>query len=322
MSEQLPTIATTNLALIPHREAVTRSADDHSDFVAMSGYDGIEFHPLRSRFRMQVERNPEDFDDLITSYHQSFRAETPRTLANCALRGDWAELRRCLPASGLLPRVDTSLDVLAGIQSRQPNKKPLVVYPNTVSDEWPPVDFSQYTRIFSGLLVQPTPELAREWGIVTSEPKLAMAALKQQLASRRMSVCLDLDHWSTRSTDAAGLPPLEVACSQLAMDGLIQEVHIGPNRTDLGSNSATQLKAILAGSLARTRLGDQLQAIKESVPDGRFPYTVIEMTSDQALAGLNPAARTGKSNWEQDLLSIHRDVVLALRSFITTSRVA
>jgi hypothetical protein len=304
-------IVTTNLAL-DNADSLRRSATGYQDLRAATGYDGMEFHPLRSYLRLQLSRGNPEAHALIISYHQSFRGESLARMAQLALRGDIAELARCAPAFGVLPRRDKSIDDLARLQARVTEQKPIVVFPNSSTGNLPPVDFDKYRDTFDGLLVQPTPELFTDWDIATNDPRLATTRLARQLGHRGLGLCLDFAHWMSKSKDGQKLPNWEDAFPLLARPGLIDEIHIGPNRNDvLPDQDGRQLRQILDGNGQSTVIGRQIQAVRENLPEGQpFPYTVIEMTAHQARQAFNvtPDAQNG----EHDLIvSALKEMIVA-----------
>jgi hypothetical protein len=256
--------------------------------------------------------------ELVTSYHQSFRGESVKQMARFVLQGNMAELVRCGPAFGAFPREDRSMDILSRVQARDSVRKPIVVFPNRQTSSLPPIEFENYADKFSKLLIQPNPQFFAERGIATDEPAEAIETLAWHLGVLGLGICLDLEHWDEKTTSGLRSPHWEDAFPLLASRGLINEIHIGPNRTDiLPDNSGTELRNILAGNGLKTTIGEQLTIIKDNLPENStFPYTVIEMTAPQAQQAYEQPLTARGSNSESDLLHIHRNLVIAVRQMV------
>jgi hypothetical protein len=328
---QDPQVLVTNYSQLPE-DTIRWSAEQYAVYCEQVGADGIEFSPVRSAFMREALRGtPGDISDtVIREFHQSPRNQSTLDMAHL-LVSDQAEFKRCLPAFGGLSRIDSSIKTLALIGKHQGSTKPLVTFPNQ-GKFGAQETLNRHSHSFASYRAQPTAELAYSWntGFHVPSPIRSLLLSKSnlefeytqdfisQFKTKGYDVALDLTLWSEPSEQEGTLPSWTTAFPMFARSGLVKEIHVGPNRSDLKmhEDGGKQLSRILDGHIANTLIGEQLLAATTDAPDGVPVTVVIEMTAAQALEAKK--AETSYFRTKMNVLRINRDLITAVVEHLKT----
>jgi hypothetical protein len=238
------------------------------------GADGIEWMPIRSRFRVQAELGRQSVAGLVTSLHASFRDYTPLDIAR----------RRAAPKELKFAAAMSRLDAISPLvimQARAGQKLPIVAYPNeqlliNTADTKRTIDFSKWQEQFASVRFQPTAELLQNWGVISSDGDLAMSGMKAVMAEHGFDgAVFDTYHWTTERGGRL-MPDWRDALPNIVRDGTAQEMHVCPARPDVGGDDQ-QLRFILSGRIGETEIGDMITCVRESVPEGGGFDFVLEL---------------------------------------------
>lgn len=260
------------------------------DTVKQSGYEGLEWHPVKGLVAGQQMNHGlvgNDTKDAIRSLHQSWRSEK-------SVGEAWHHPKRGLAVVSylLLSERIASLDTLEHLQDVVGRKLPVVLYPEK------PGEPSGTDRKFDETSFQPTPEVMREWKVATPS-SLIYAAQRRGYDC----LCLDLFHIRERSNSGIDLNPWRETIPWLLP--FTREIHVSAGRVDMNApyvDTMQELKDLLAGK-GETDLMNMLRSIASSGWRGRI---VTEIPA-QALHAIR--SETGRRTSMNDLIDDHKKIV-------------
>lgn len=190
------------------------------DTVRESGYNGLEWHPLRAIAGLQMNQGlvSQHSKETVRSLHQSWRSET--NLAQV-----WNNPNRFMAFASylLLQERVASLTELEKLQKVVGRALPVTLYPSRQGED------SGTSRLFGEKLFQPTPEVMFNWRIRTAEALIAEACRRGYTG-----FALDLYHMRGQEVDGVGLNPWQETLPKLLP--YTKEIHVSAGRVDVGSH--------------------------------------------------------------------------------------
>lgn len=277
MAEEQPSlqrVSVSNANLSP-RQVLFWGTDDYKAYIDRVGADGMEWMPIRGRFRVEAALGRSALDGVVTSLHASFRDYTLRDIIQ--RRAAMKELKFALG----MPKVE-NIHPLLSVQDRAGGALPIVAYPNeqglvnSAGMMNRNIDFGAWQEQFSSVRFQPTAELLHNWGVLSSDGELAMRGMKAVMEQRGFDgVAFDTHHWTTERGGKL-MPDWRDSLPSLVRDGTAQEMHVCPARPDIGGDDR-QLRYILAGFIGSTEIGDMITCVAENLPEGAPFDFVLEL---------------------------------------------
>lgn len=270
------------------------SMADIQKFLQKTGYEGVEWHPLRAALvgqQVQLGLLSHKQKEIIRSLHQSFRTEK-----------SWAKiLKHPSPMQAaasyiLLPETYSSLPLLQRLQARLGKQMPIVTYPSAQTTQF------QLNHLFAEQLFQPTAEVLKDWEINK------IADLPDKFRQNGYTgLCLDLFHW--RRQPSILLPWQETLPLLLPY---IKEIHLAVGRTDISQrliDSEQELRDLITGQ-QKSEIWPILSIIRQNGWQGRI-VTEIPAVALRAFSA-NP------TSWTQ-FQENHRRLVANVRNFFIAS---
>ncbi len=223
--------------------------DAFVDLASESGYQGLEYHPLKWIPGISINHGRISEPDKIRSVHEGFRGQ--KTILDALKHPNKA---LAIQAIMMLPYGPTSVEELNKLQEIVGRKLDIVLYPKDSSSE--EVQLGRHTD-FGENTYQPTRDVMKMWGVKTIDEML-----RKGESLGYTGITYDTAHSRTLSPWQEHLP-------DLLERGIVKEIHLSAGRIDMGyDNAIAELSDLLFGT-RHTELLQMLQTIKDSGWQGR-----------------------------------------------------
>lgn len=250
---------------LPRQVSWGSYADRLDDYLDDTGFNSVELHPTENAFVDMTALNETPADaaylrSVIGSMHQTFNDGTGAIGLAARLAG--------------LYKMDESYDRMLEM-SRGVDAMPLVVYPSEALEE----ANAQGLHTKSPLVVQPAPEVYRDYSVFSTE-----ALLVRLGAMGVAGLCPDTVHARRQSADGFKGPAMEDVWTEQFQSGYVHQMHVALDRVDMAHRDKEMAalshdefnRFLMTWKAARhTQIGDM---IVEAVQQWKPPQSLEEPT--------------------------------------------